>query len=139
MWRPRTLEDELLERQAVAAPARMMAGFTAETETTEEPPAAPPVDVTRRVPCACGRLCPPFELVDVRSLPPEVRGDREYMCCACRRRLFRRGIITESEFIAMLGGPADVVAWHRAAEERKRREKENQRFGRKPIPATREP
>lgn len=62
------------------------------------------------VACSCGRTVNADMLVDVRSLPPGIRGASEWLCDACRETLFREQKVTRAAFYAALGAPAAVLA-----------------------------
>ena len=93
-WTPRTYADELNERGG----ERAMAGLTGDAVRTG------PGDTGGRVyiRCACGRKKAAFVMVDVRSLPAEVRGDQEWACDVCWRLWIKTGKISRAEWLRAL-------------------------------------
>lgn len=68
------------------------------------------------VPCACGIEARRADyMVDVTGLPAPVRealgiGAVDYLCDGCTTRLFREQHITQEDFNALLGAPAENLA-----------------------------
>ena len=134
-WTPPTLEDALAAEAGPQAAGLTVAGGFAPAATDGPVEAMAPglvpagalITPSSMVRCGCGRLCPPFEMVDVRRLPSELRGNREYMCSGCRARLVLTGAVTFPDLLEMLGAPADFVEYHRGVErERAMRGKQDQ-------------
>lgn len=66
-----------------------------------------------RVQCGCGRTRPAFAVIDVRALPPDIRGSAEWACDACVWEWQTRepdSIGTPDALAAHLGAPDVAVA-----------------------------
>jgi len=72
----------------------------------------------RLVRCGCGRVTNVNMMLDVRALPPAVRGNREYICDGCRERWIREGRISREALYRAIGAPAEAIARVRALEPR---------------------
>jgi len=66
--------------------------------------------------CGCGRVTNANMMLDVRALPPAVRGNREYICDGCRERWIREGRISREALYQAIGAPAEAIARVRAME-----------------------
>lgn len=60
--------------------------------------------------CGCGRKVSLDMMLDVRALPPAVRGESEAICDSCRELWFMTERISRAEFYAALGAPVELVA-----------------------------
>jgi hypothetical protein len=106
------------------APVVSMAGNAAGSEEVGAPWTAPTyadtlasrgelTDVQVRCP-GCRRSRPAWAVVDVRALPPEVRGSAEWACDACREA-WRRDGVDFGAVVEALGAPPAVVLQARGA------------------------
>lgn len=106
IWTPRTLADDMATEAPPMAPMQTMG---LQTMALGDPPEPPPASPEERVPCACGRMCWPIEMVDVRGLPEDLTGGAEYRCGGCRSDWVRTGRITRAELLEALGAPTEMV------------------------------
>jgi hypothetical protein len=76
----------------------------------------PETDLMKRMVCrgyegrTCGRHEVPWMMDDIRTLPVEIRGDRDFMCYACRETLFVLDIIDRYTWMEYMGAPAEQIA-----------------------------
>lgn len=63
-----------------------------------------------RVRCDCGRTRPAFAVLDVRALPPEIRGSADWACDACVSEWRTRAELSIAALAANLGAPEAMVA-----------------------------
>lgn len=107
MWTPRTLADDMATEAPPVVPMQTMGLQTMALGDHPDPP--PPAAPVERVPCACGRMGWPFEMVAVEGLPVELTGGADYLCCGCTTALIRDRHITRAEYLEALGAPPEVV------------------------------
>lgn len=118
-WSPRTLHDELLERQASqqAATAARRAGQVHGLAAPADLRATPGVDPHAPVRCVCRRRTHPSMMRDVTAvlphLPPgTVPAGTRYICDACEERWYATGMIGRVESLRHRGAPEAWLAWY---------------------------
>lgn len=76
----------------------------------------PEVELMQRMICrgyegrVCGRHEMPWMMDDIRTLPVEIRGEREFMCSGCRETLFMLDIMDRYTWMEHMGAPAAQIA-----------------------------
>lgn len=60
--------------------------------------------------CSCRSIVQTWRMVDVRSLPDNITRGEKFACDGCWTRWIRERKLTKSDWLELLGAPAELVA-----------------------------